>query len=372
MPKPLAICIEDLDAQSKASKFLQCVALPGRQPGLRLDEAGRAIWYSEKAVACELWVSADNRLILYRPESAPPVTVRRTGRSLDVPFSKPVIIMDKDQVDIGTRHLRIHIHGNAPAVAAPTPLVIKPGPFDRLAQTAAAAAVIGTLATGCIEVRETPPVVMPVTDTTTSTIEVRETPPEPVIPSDTPTPTIEVRETPPVVEIPTEMPTIERPTATPEVPTVTPTIEVRDFPPTATMPPVTPVAEGSVAWALQGPWTVAQSYTVDGQVVQFNGTLTLMDGSYSFTSLTEGTRPAVEGTLNFLFDNPWGGMSLNYAEGVTPASLLTDFAPGDVLATCTFYAGPTMGGEFQIMVGDSGGLYFAALSGAAGDWQITQ
>ncbi|MBN2391639.1 MAG: hypothetical protein JXR84_13020 [Anaerolineae bacterium] len=360
MPKPLAICIEDLNAPSKASKYLQCVALPGRQPGLRLDETGRVIWFSEKAVACELWVSADDRLILYRPDDASPVQVRRAGRSLNVPLNKPVILLDKDEVNVGARHLRIHIHGEVAAVAAPTPLVMKPRPFDRLAQTAAAAAVISTLATGCIEVRETPPVVASPTDTPTPTIEVRDFPPEPVIPSDTPTPTIEVRDFPPEPVIPSDTPT--------------PTIEVRDFPPTATAPPVTPVVEGSVAWVLQSPWAVTQTYMVNGHTVQFNGTLTLAGSSYTFIESVEGMRPEEDGTLNFLFDNSWGGIGIVYAEGVTPASLLTEFAPGDVLATCTFYAASTIGGEFQIVVGESGNLYFAPLSstGASGDWQITQ
>ena len=214
MVKPLAICIEDVDASKKTTRYTQCVALPGRQPGLRLDENGRARWFNEQAVACELWVSADNRLILYRPEGVPPVQVRRAGRSLDAPCEKPVILLDKDEVTVGARRLRVHIHGEAAAVTAPTPLVVKPRPLDRLAQTAAAAAVIGTLATGCIEVRETPPIVAAPTDTPTPTIEVRDFPPEPVIPSDTPTPTI----------------------------------EVRDFPPTATVPPTTPEVEGTVAW----------------------------------------------------------------------------------------------------------------------------
>ena len=338
MIKPLAICIEDLNAPSKASKYLQCVALPGRQPGLRLDETGHALWFSEKAVACELWVSADNRLILYRPDDAPPLRVRRAGRSLDVPFSKPVILIDKDEVDVGTRHLRIHIHGEAATVAAPTPLVIKRGPFDRLAQTAAAAAVISTLATGCIEVRETPPVVAAPTDTPTPTIEIRDFPPEVVMPTDTPTPTI----------------------------------EVRDFPPTATMPPATPVVEDTVAWALQMPWKVTQTYTVNGQTVEFTGTLTLTNVTYTFAPLAGETRPEGEGMLNFLFDNPWGTSALRYADGVTPESPLTDLAPGSVLATCTIHAGYTIGGEFQIVVGESGDLYFASLSGENGDWQITQ
>jgi len=375
MPKPLAICIEDLDAP-KASRYVQCVALPGRQPGLRLNDAGRAIWFSEQAVACELWVSADDRLILYRPEGAASATVRRAGRSLDVPFAKPVILLDKDEVDVGPRHLRIHIHGEATTVAAPTPLRIKPGPLDRLAQTAATAAVIGALATGCIEVRETPPTMDP--PTRTPTVEVRDYPPEPVMPPETPT--IEGRDFPPTATAPspTETPTIEvrdNPpslaiTSTPDAPMPTPTIEVRDFPPTATPSPVVPVIEGSVAWALQGPWTVAQSYTVDGQTVWFNGTLTLAGGSYSFTPSTEGTPPAA-GTLNFLFDNPWGTVYLVYADGVAPESPLTDFAPGDTLANCTFYGGSIVN-ELRVKVGESGSLSFTPLSGEDGQWSITR
>ncbi len=373
MPKPLAICIEDLDAP-KASRYVQCVALPGRQPGLRLNDAGRAIWFSEQAVACELWVSADDRLILYRPEGAAPATVRRAGRSLDVPFAKPVILLDKDEVDVGPRHLRIHVHGEAPAVVAPHPLAVKLTPLERLAQSAATAAVVGALATACIEVRVTPPEVAPPTET--PTVEVRDSPP--MIAPPTETPTIEVRDSPPTVLPPTETPTIEvrdNPpslaiTSTPDAPTPTPTIEVRDFPPTATPSPVVPVIEGSVAWALQGPWTVAQSYTVDGQTVWFNGTLTLAGGSYSFTPSTEGTPPAA-GTLNFLFDNPWGTVYLVYADGVAPESPLTDFAPGDTLANCTFYGGSIVN-ELRVKVGESGNLSFAPLSGEAGDWQITR
>ncbi|MCP4592143.1 MAG: hypothetical protein GY842_15520, partial [bacterium] len=69
MSKPLAICIEDMDAQAE-TRYLRCVAVPGRQPGLRLDEAGSVLWKSDDGASCELWVSADDRLILYRPEDA--------------------------------------------------------------------------------------------------------------------------------------------------------------------------------------------------------------------------------------------------------------------------------------------------------------
>ncbi len=336
MSDALAICIEDLDAQSRSSQYLQCVALPGRQPGLRLDAGGRVTWLSEvpaaEALACELWVSADGRLILYRPEGAAPVTVRRAGRSLDAPFAKPVILLDKDEVDVGKRHLRIHIHGTAPAIAAPAPLKVQPHPLGRLAKGAAAAAAVIGAATACIEVRTTPPEVAPWTETPTATIEVRDFPPE--VEAPTATPTIEVRETPPTMEAPV-------------------------------------IGVGSVAWALQGPWTAAQTYAADGQRV-FSGTLTLLADAYSFEPLISSVHPDAKGTLTFLFDSPRGGMSLSYAEGVTPESPLPDFEPGTTLATCTFYNGSIVAGEFQIVVGEAGGLYFAPLSGAAADWQITR
>ncbi len=167
MSKPLAICIEDMDAKAK-TRYLRCVALPGRQPGLRLDEAGSVLWKSEDGVSCELWVSADDRLILYRPGDETPVTLRRAGRSLDAPCGKPVVVIDQDQIDVGARSLRVHVHGDAPLVAAPSPLPARSRPLGRLARTVATAAVIGAVAAagGCtdidpptIQVIEEPPVV---------------------------------------------------------------------------------------------------------------------------------------------------------------------------------------------------------------------
>ncbi len=177
MSEPLAICIEDLDAKTRDARYLRCVALPGRQPGLRLDAAGVVLWKSDAAIACELWISADDRMILYRPEGAAPVTLSRSGRSLDVPYAKPVVLLDKDQIAVGGRRLCVHVHGAAHAVTAPAPLPTRPPAMGRLAQAAAAAAVIGAAATGCIEIRESPPTFEPPTETPTPTIEVREEPP---------------------------------------------------------------------------------------------------------------------------------------------------------------------------------------------------
>jgi len=159
MPKPMALCIENLDPQSGVPKYVRCVALPGRQPGLRLDFRGAVLWQSDDAIACELWVSADDRLILYRPKGAAAVTLRRTGRRLDVPCGKPVVVVDQDEIDVGARRLRVHVHGDASAIAAPSVFVPEQGVLSRLARAAVtAAAIVSAMATGgCIEVRDKPP-----------------------------------------------------------------------------------------------------------------------------------------------------------------------------------------------------------------------
>jgi hypothetical protein len=199
MVKPLAICIEDLDAVSEASRYLRCVALPGRQPGLRLDETGAVLWQPGDLLSCELWVSADDRLILYRQEGMAPTTLRRGERSLDVPCGKPVVVIDKDQIDIGSRRLRVHVHGEAAAVAAPSLLLPRSPLAGHLAQTVATAALLGAVATtgACNEGGPASPIVKEVT----REIEVIVNVPEVAI-TVAPTPTIEVRwEVPTIVEV---------------------------------------------------------------------------------------------------------------------------------------------------------------------------
>jgi hypothetical protein len=170
MPKPIAICIEDLDALAEA-RFLQCVALTGRQPGLRLEVGGEVTWLEAPVAAAELWVSQDRRLILYRPDGAAPVRVERDGRVLDAPAEKPVVLIDQDRLDVGDRRLCVHVHGVTEAVQAPTYFVpaSKPAPAPEavgkgtgLLHAAATAVAIGAVvgASGCpkqIEVRDHPP-----------------------------------------------------------------------------------------------------------------------------------------------------------------------------------------------------------------------
>lgn len=161
MPEPLALCLEDLDASSTSDRFVRCVAVVGRTPGLGLAPAATIVWRSPHPLACELWVSGDDRLMLYRPEGAVGVIVRRAIRSLDVPCAKPVVLLDQDEIEIGSRRFRVHIHGVAPRVHAPAPL---PQRSAGNLQIAAAVALSVTVA-GCpppkMEVRDNPPAVMP-------------------------------------------------------------------------------------------------------------------------------------------------------------------------------------------------------------------
>lgn len=164
MPKPKALCLERIGASAKTPRFLGCVAVPGREPGLRLNAQGETAWRNDESVACELWVSSDDRLILYRPQGAGLVILSRRGRSLDVPCEKPVVTLDQDEITAGGKRWRIHLHGDSSVVAAPS--VIKPpaGNFRRLTRVSALAAVLGATL-GCgpspppkdLEVREMPP-----------------------------------------------------------------------------------------------------------------------------------------------------------------------------------------------------------------------
>jgi hypothetical protein len=158
MPTPLAICLEHLEAKSPAERYLRCVALGGRQPGLRVDAAGEVLWRSDDAVACELWVSLDEKLILYRPAGAAPVTMWRAGRALEVPEGKPVVMLDQDEFLAGGRRLRIHVHGAAPGVYEPSWLpVAEAQPVRKPMRAAAAAVALGVALAGGVEVRCSPP-----------------------------------------------------------------------------------------------------------------------------------------------------------------------------------------------------------------------
>lgn len=180
MPHPIALCLEDLDVPGESNRYLQCVAVAGTDPGLSLDLAGDVLWQANlEAVACELWVSQDDRLILFRRRSRPgqivdTILLERGGRQMELPVEKPVVLVDQDLVQIGRRRLRLHVHGDAPAVHAPTPFVPDPPEQAILSASgtsrAAAALVLGAAVgvSGCPKMTAEPP----------SKVEIRDRPPK--------------------------------------------------------------------------------------------------------------------------------------------------------------------------------------------------
>lgn len=144
LPRPLALCLEDTDADHEDRRYLQCVALAGGLPGLTLDAQGVASWQlavAEARVACELWISADDQFMALRPRGGAAVRLERAGRSLDLPEEKPVELIDQDELVLGERRLRLHVHGKTEHVVAPSFLVPLPeAPRSRALATAAALA----------------------------------------------------------------------------------------------------------------------------------------------------------------------------------------------------------------------------------------
>jgi hypothetical protein len=211
MPQPLAICLEDLDGRTTSARYLRCVAVVGRQPGLRVDGQGTVLWKSDEGAACELWVSGDDKLVLYRREGAPSVLVRREGRALEAPAGKPVVLLDQDRFEVAGKRLRVHVHGRAPAVVPPSPL--PETSVSSFPKAAAAAVALGAVlgAADCkkeaekitdVEVRTTPPsIAEPTPDVMPSAADVGPGP----ITVDATTPDsepIEIRVAPPMVAEP--------------------------------------------------------------------------------------------------------------------------------------------------------------------------
>ena len=135
---------------------MRCVALPGYDIALGLDANGEAVWRQDARIACELWVSADDQLIIVRRDGSPETIVSRAGRSLSLPADKPVVLLDCDSVDVGERRMRVHVHGTASVVHEPAPLEER---TKHPLAAIAAAVVISASAIGCkpsAGVQETP------------------------------------------------------------------------------------------------------------------------------------------------------------------------------------------------------------------------
>ena len=147
MPEPISLCIENVEDELAPTRFIRCVALAPDLPGLGIDRRGRPLWGSNSNAerVCDLWVSGDERLMLWRIEGSPPLTVWRARRSLVAPEAKPVVLLDQDEIELAGVRLRLHVHGPTTEVHAPTPLFVR-----AIGAAAIATAVaVGGLAAGC-------------------------------------------------------------------------------------------------------------------------------------------------------------------------------------------------------------------------------
>jgi len=258
MSRIIALCVEDCHPASEDRRYLRCCALTGLQPGLALTPGGVVGWRSDEPAAIRLVVSLDEKLVCYRETGAPGgVRVHRGGRFVEVEELKPVVLLDGDELTLGDRRLRLHVHGftttshepeyfvaSVPAASAPVERSAS-APVARAASApvARSAAVAGLAVAGLLGVAgcDKPPPDKPMEP---PPMEVRDhppaKPPDPMPPMEDPMPPppppMEVRDTPPVA-LPPEEPMPPPPMEPVMEPVMEPPpIEMRPHPPVKPIP----------------------------------------------------------------------------------------------------------------------------------------
>ena len=73
MTKPLSLSLESFDRPPPESPpwTTHGVATPAGQPGLSITSLGQIAWQSRYAVACDLTVAHDGRLVIHRYPDSP-------------------------------------------------------------------------------------------------------------------------------------------------------------------------------------------------------------------------------------------------------------------------------------------------------------
>ena len=82
MPKPIALCLEDLDAANPGERYLRCVALVGRQPSCRRAGAATVRW-KDPAEAVEVTVSAPGARFAIKGRASSVIALVREAGELD-------------------------------------------------------------------------------------------------------------------------------------------------------------------------------------------------------------------------------------------------------------------------------------------------
>lgn len=122
---PIALCLEKLGA-SPDERYTRCTARSGRLAGLAIGTDGTILWCAPRPVACELWVSRDQRLMALRPAGAAEVRVVRAGREVLVPEEKPVVLRHHDELLFEGVRYRVHVHGTTTEVHPPRRVLTLP------------------------------------------------------------------------------------------------------------------------------------------------------------------------------------------------------------------------------------------------------
>ena len=209
-----------------------------------MDDLGHVRWRSESTLACELLVTLDGRLAVWRRPGATPVVVTRAQRSLEVPVEKPVILLHEDELSIAFRRLRVHVHGAASSATAPD-FLVAPRPKRTLFRSAATAAVVGaSLAAATPGVAQQGP-----------PIEVRDQPPAPPDPEPSPDAGVDADIAPDPNDGLEDAGAEDAEGGSGDGSTVTPPIEVRDQPPVMVeVPPPAGCCSHQPGAAAASPW----------------------------------------------------------------------------------------------------------------------
>lgn len=124
-PIPIALCLERIGAVDD-ERYVRCTARSGRLSGLAIGLSGEILWCQPEPVACELWVSRDQRLMALRPAGAPRVRLVRARREIEIPEEKPVVLRHGDELvlaDLAGVRFCVHVHGTTREVHAPRPVL---------------------------------------------------------------------------------------------------------------------------------------------------------------------------------------------------------------------------------------------------------
>jgi hypothetical protein len=117
----ISLCLESLGAPAAEARFLSCVALATGAPGLGLASDGSVCWQRADAAAA-IEVAGDGRLMLRRIAASGPFAHVRAGRTHEPGAGTSTVLLDGDELELGGRRLRVHVHGAATSASPPFPV----------------------------------------------------------------------------------------------------------------------------------------------------------------------------------------------------------------------------------------------------------